>query len=316
MKHRVHLHLPLHMFKEFDPETDSFYGKLFRGFAQHGIDLNVTRRENVTLTPEFENTDFHFVHQARITRPNVLNTGMAYLFPFWYADPRGIYADSSIRQMLFDPEAIDGSAARKFHRSLRRRLVEQRQSKYGQPVEVTNIPKKPIAIFLQGDSYPVRRARFCSEIEMVETIIAHTPEDQIVIKPHPRNDDPATLNTVRKIAKTHKNVRITHANIHDILAAARVSASISSGVSMESLLHKTPAILFGKTDFHHCAQTVRTLADYPDALAQSGTRDYPYSKFLFWFLQQNCINAGSDDFMQQIFAHMARGGYDTSALIG
>ncbi|AXI45968.1 hypothetical protein C1J03_08005 [Sulfitobacter sp. SK012] len=141
---------------------------------------------------------------------------------------------------------------------------------------------------------------------MVSRIAVAAGNRPILVKPHPRTADPETLAHVEKLAKAHPNVQIVDAHIHDMLASAALTCSISSSVSLEGMMHRKPALLFGMTDFHHIARTIHQTDDVAAALdwALEVGSNLPYAAFLHWFLQKNCINMGRDDWFDRILARV------------
>ena len=121
--------------------------------------------------PDPGDGDFHFLHQAAHRQGNVLNTGMAYVAPFWYADPCGIYGQSSLVGAVFDPASVPAQAARGFRARSFRRLGEARLSRYAQPERVERFPAGCIAVFLQGASDFVEAARHMGTVEMIEAVL-------------------------------------------------------------------------------------------------------------------------------------------------
>lgn len=58
------------------------------------------------------------VHQA-----NALSTGVAYISPFCYADPVGVFGNSSIAIKPFDADGVDQNEADRLFARLQRRLI-------------------------------------------------------------------------------------------------------------------------------------------------------------------------------------------------
>lgn len=97
------------------------------------------------------------------------------------------------------------------------------------------MPKGAIAIFLQGWSEPADRARFFSEVEMINIICAANGKRPVIIKQHPRNYNIETDMRVRELMKTRNDIMISGANVHDILEAADVVCTGASGVGWKAL---------------------------------------------------------------------------------
>jgi len=290
-----------------------FYRNLWADFAAAGFRVAAVRRDLSDLSGLEDPGQFHFVHNGRVQHPRVLNTGYGYLGGYWYADPKGVFADSSISDQIFDPAKVRYKPASAFFSRMVRKLVQPRHSRYNQPMDVRQFPAGAIAVFLQGTSDPVDRARHVGASAMVEAVLAHRKGRPVIVKPHPGNQDAETGQIIARLRAEAPEVIVTDANIHDILAAAAVTVSICSAACLEGMLHRKPAVLFGRTDFHHCAQTVQRPGDWPGALERALCQPVPYRKYLYWFFEQNLIDAKGASRFDRILARIERQGGGSSA---
>lgn len=232
----------------------------------------------------------HLVNHGRVRHPRVWNAGVAYVYPFWNVDPWGIRAFSSIADQRFDPDTVSATDARAFFKRLKTRLVRGRRSRYPQPQTVTALPVGAVAVFLQSEAHrDVDETCYLDRTQMVDTVLQAT-EGPVIVKPHPRDTDPATRGWLRDLAQAHARVNVTEANIHDILAVTSRVVTINSAVGIEAYLHRKPVVLCGQSDFHHIAQVARSVEDLGTAL-QSPMRKRPYDKFIYWYFGLNCLSA-------------------------
>jgi hypothetical protein len=67
-------------------------------------------------------------------------------------------------------------------------------------------------------------------------------------------------------------------------------------------------VLFAQIDFHHIALNVADLGA-EQALALAETHAPDFDRYLYWFLQEQCINASRPDAGHQILTQMRRGGW-------
>ena len=289
-----------------------FYRRVLGQLAAIGAQTLILRRDYAALQAP-QDQHFDLVHNGGVNRAQVLNIAPAYIAGFYYFDPQGIYFESSLYGRVFRPEAIEPQYAAPFAADLRRNWVQSRKSRHRQPVEVETFGQGHIAVFLQDWSDPVERARHMTADEMVKTVVKAAGGRPVIVKPHPKNSARETQKIRQWLVKNHPQVRLTGANIHDILAGAAVTVSISSSVALEGFLHRVPAVLFGRSDLHHCAETVTTPAAWPDALTRALTRDWPYDAFLLWFLRRQNIDA-SRPFLVRILDRMEAQGADLAAL--
>jgi len=186
---QIFIHLPQKLLLQSPPGGAGFYTRLSETLREVGNTVTFERRTSLLAGPEYCADGFHFVHQGLVKQPNVLNTGVAYIYPFWYADPKGVFGESSIVDKPFDPAAVDQHVAGQFLARQKKRLIGRRISKYQQPDDHQTLPDHSIAVFLQGPSLPVMRAQFMSEIDMIDAILNGSNGHPVLIKPHPRNED-------------------------------------------------------------------------------------------------------------------------------
>lgn len=306
------LHMPQHMAAPDGSELPLFYKLLSQKLAQRGVDVRITPRAQTWDGDAAGPADFHFVHQGQARGERVLNCAVAYLNPYFYVDPQGIYFESRNTKARFDPGFVAPETANAFFGALVADHASPRRSRYGQPETHTDFPPGAIAVFLQDWSLPVERARYMDAGAMVLAVLAHTDGRPVIVKPHPRNLGPETLELLAEL-RGRTDVIVTDANLHDILARAAVCVSISSSVAVEGMLHRVPAVLFGRSDLHHCAQTVQRPEDWPGALRQALARDWPYAAFLYWLLHHRSVRTGQG-MMGPILKRMQGAKADFSAL--
>ncbi|MEQ9695432.1 hypothetical protein [Shimia sp. SDUM112013] len=301
---RCFIHLPKHQLRRASPDSRGFYGDLYRHLASEGVDVRFCEREFIRAHETFEPEAFHFVHQGLVVLPNALNTGPSYLRDFWYADPRGVFGESSIRDMVFDPATVPDHRAEAFFGWLQKRIANKRLSKHTQPQERAAFGQGHVAVFLQGDSLPVMRAAHMSEVEMVQAILDGVPDRDILVKRHPRNEAPVTWAALQDMARGTPRLKLVDANLHDMLQGAVLSCSISSSVSVEAMLHRVPAMVFGRTDFHHCAVTIARPEDVAEGFEQALSTDWPFEHFLFWFFRGHCLDERARDWFGKLKKRM------------
>ncbi len=307
---RVLIHLPRHLIEP--AEMPPIYHELRRGFGARGAQIEVLHRDLAALQNLSAGPDFHIVHNGGASGDCVLNTIVAYLLPYFYFDPKGLYFQSASYDALFDPADVDAKAAERRFEALRQRYVVPRVSRYPQSESREVFAQGAIAIFLQDWSDPVERARFISTQAMVETVVKGAAGRPVIVKPHPRNHGPETVELLQWLRQTHPWVQISGGNLHDMLAACAVCVSICSSVAIEAMLHRKPVILFGKSDLHHCATTVRNAADWPAALQAALTTDWPYETFVHWFFDRQI--RGGEVMFAPLLQRMQAAGADFAAL--
>jgi len=309
----IRLHVPSHMLERDGAGVFPFYRRLLRQLAERGATTTVMLRNYDALNAGPDGASFDLVHDGTMNRAQALNIAPGPLAGFFYLDPQGVLFDSSITGKTFRPEGIEAQYAAPFADDLRRKWIGARKSRHPQPTEARDFGSGHIAVFLQDWSHPVERARHMTADQMVRTVVQGAAGRQVVVKPHPMNTGRETRKIRQWLVKTHPEVRLTDANVHDILAGAAVCVSISSSVALEGMLHRVPAVLFGRSDLHHCAETVVQPTDWPGALNRALTRDWPYDAFLLWFLRRQNLDA-SRPVLDKVLDRMQAQGADLAVL--
>ncbi len=284
-----------------------YYVKLIAGLRDMGIAVETVLHDRWTTLATVQATPgIHIVDHGSWRHDRLLNTGIAYIYPFWNLDPWGIRALSSIAAMPFDAGCVDSVAAAEFAAKLRKRLVEKRISRYPQPAKKGDLPKGCIAVFLQSEAHrAVEETCYLTMRQMLAALIARDDPRPIVVKPHPRDADPKTRAYLVRLAARDARVRVVDANIHDILAQANVAVTINSAVGIEAHLHRVPVVLCGKSDFHHAAVTVKDRGEMDAALAQAAATIWPHDEYLYWYFAGQCLNAGKPTLVGDFLAKLA-----------
>ena len=284
-----------------------YYVKLIVGLRALGVQVEVMPHDrDTTLATVDAAPGMHIVDHGSLRHPRVLNTGIAYIYPFWNLDPWGIRALSSIASMRFDQNAVDTAAAAEFSSRLRKRLVGARISRYSQAEQVVTLPSGHIAVFLQSEAHRgVAETCYLTMRQMLAALLARDDPRAIVIKPHPRDSDPKTRSYLARLGVRDARVMVVDANIHDILARAAVAVTINSAVGIEAHLHRVPVVLCGQSDFHHAAVTVTDRFAMGAAIAKAEATDWAHDAYLHWYLAGQCLNAGKPSLVVDFLAKIA-----------
>ncbi len=308
---RIILHLPERYHGQGRFKDYIIYPKIEDIIRGRGGRVEIARRISAPATPADQ--DLHIVDNGHIRRAGYLNSATAYFHGFWHMDPSGVLANSSIGDKIFEPDLIDKAAADQFYASIVARFAVARRSRYRQPDKVSAVPEEAIAVFLQGPAPHQLGQAHCSSEAMLCAVAKAAGGRPVVVKPHPLKPDLGIAQIERVRAKGHALIA-TQANVHDILAKAAVSVSINSAVAMEGFQHGKPAIVFGKSDFHHFVETVRNVDDFEHALQTALARKLDYTRALYWYFGLNCLWLEAPDFEVRLLAVFAAAGFDAARL--
>ncbi len=275
------------------------YLRLIKGLDARGRSYEVTILDRDTLAETVEaNTGIHVVHHGRFPHPRVLNADVAYVYPFWNFDPKGIRAFSSIADKAFPQGDIDPEIARPFFRRVRKRIVDARTSRYAQPEQVNTFTDVRAAVFLQSEGHRVvGETCYLNRWEMV-TGVCEAVDGPVVVKPHPRDKDPETADMLRDLQDRFPHLSVNEGNIHDLIHAADRVVTINSAVGIEAYLHRKPVILCGQSDFHHIADVARDRNGLQSILLHE-PRKRAYDKFIWWYFGDQCLNGSAPELVER-----------------
>jgi Capsule polysaccharide biosynthesis protein len=288
-----------------------FYRRLYDLVSTRGVEVVFERmtQSRGTVPWDKDDGDLHFVHGGSVNGSGWLNSSLAYLPGFWHVNTVGILADSPARNNSFEAHAVKRGAADKFFEGLHRRFAEPRSSRYRQEVERSTLPNNCVAVFLQG-RYPYsRKQNYMTMEEMIKEVVGGTPNNRVVVKPHPLEKDYG-MEAIREVRQAGYCFDVTDANVHDILDAAVVVASVNSSVCFEGFMHRKPSVVFGRTDFQSLVETVRAPGQFGAALATARDREWDFAAMLHWYFKNHTIRVRSSKFERLVALQVERSGVE------
>lgn len=286
-----------------------FYGRLAQALEGQGLAVAVvTLDADQTLARVEATPGFHIIHHSRLRHPRVLNAGKAYIEPFFTLDPWGFRLFSSIGAEVFRP-GPDPAADAAIFDEIRARMVGARKSHYEQPAEVLAAPDHCVAVFLQTeDNRDVGETCHLTPRQMIKALLDRDDPRPVVVKPHPKEKTPETLDWLTRQARKDPRLRVFLGNIHDLLAKADVVVTINSAVGIEAMLHEKPVVLCGDTDFHHICETVTRRPDLGAGIARAEARlaagDWPFRAYIGWYYGRMCFDPRAADFGARVAARL------------
>jgi hypothetical protein len=271
-------------------------------FSARGQDLAVANPRHLHV----------FMDDRPVYAPNAVHSVPSYLQGFWYFDEIGSRNNSMQRLRKFDPRPMSGDWAMAFHARLVTRFVQGNLSKFPQADRREEVVEPGcLAFFAQDFKVPRYHRHYLKVTEMIEAAIAVKGRRALYIKPHPNQ----TLEEIEVLARYHQpsaGVHVTNASIHDLIELADCVLTVTSAVGFEAFLHRKPVVLGGQTDFWQNAVTLTDPARLAEAVEVAVAREWPYEKFLVWFLRQNCLE-DSVASLPQVLERLARKGFFQSA---
>ncbi|WP_323716521.1 hypothetical protein [Paracoccus aminovorans] len=235
-------------------------------------------------------------HMQPPTHDRALTFRRAYHYPFWRIETTQQRWRFRVAQARFDPDAVDPATAEEFARNLRARVLP------GPSPTRTG----PVLVPLQGHLRRCRSFQTMSPVQMLEQVAATGRPTVATLHPRERYDaaDHAALD---RLTARHPNLHLG-GDTAALLRDCAFVATQNSGVAFDGYILGKPAVLFGQIDFHHIGLNVARQGAGP-ALAATDHHAPDYARYLWWFLQEQSINASRPEAPERILAAMRKGGW-------
>lgn len=224
-----------------------------------------------------------------------------YEYPFWQIEASANRWEWDVARSRYDPAAVDAGAADQFYRFWQKRQYQastQATSRDG----FVYVP-------LQGKISEHRSFQSCSPIDMIEHCLSQDPKRAVIATIHPNEtysaDDIARLETLER---RHARLRVDVGEMVPLLQTCDYVVTQNSSVAFAGYFFQKPALLFGKVDFHHIAVQA-DMSDLASGFDRVAAHAPDYARYLYWFWQMNCINAGRDDVYSKITARFRQFGW-------
>jgi hypothetical protein len=254
---------------------------------------SVSNRTKRRIDPLLDRIDraYHLHEITGARGPRGLNFRRAYFYPWWMFDfPQQRYG-GRIGDLSYVADAIDGTVARAFYADLQRHYLVG----WGR-----GDPDGPALVPMQAELCRQRDWQFTDLAGLVSHIRAQDPTREVLLKTHPKltysDSDTALL---RQLC-TLQNVSLATGNMASLLGRAAYVATHNSAAAFEAMVLGIPSILFARTDFHHICPQVKQPGDAPAAFAQLRGPKPDFARYLYWFLELNCLHAGREDAEKRI----------------
>lgn len=236
---------------------------------------------------------YHTVSAAHQTVVNFKESALPNYFQF---DSRGY---SGWASPLILPEANE-SAPNSHNKvdALKSKYIHDRISKYKQSEdEPIQVGQSSVLIALQVPNDTVATLAHIHP-ERVIALVANyyrNSDTTIFVKAHPMDKSFHTKQFLRRIGEKFRNLEITNASIFDLLDRVDLTITCNSGVGIESMLHETPVITFGASEYRSGALEAASeseLVQHIEFIANPSARDEIVCRsqiFLNHFLQNRCF---------------------------
>ncbi|RME17352.1 MAG: hypothetical protein D6801_03645 [Alphaproteobacteria bacterium] len=296
----------------FDPVregTDAFWPKLVRELAGQGIETRLVAARSKPAEVLRDPAAGH-VHVVMGNAPsyarNTLHVEAGYIPGFWYLDEIGVFWHSSLRLRQFCPEEINRAAAEYFFNGVSGWMLRHNLSKAPQAERVPGgLEPARAVIFCQDIEAAPERAHYLTNVEMIRTVAEHDPKARVLVKLRPQQGK-ASRREIVAAAQDYRNVQLSEASVHDLVAASDIVVTQNSAAGFEALMQKKPVVTCAKADYRHATLTARTRGDLCDALdyGADAMAGFAYEKYFYWFLGKALLEEAKDSFARRAIARI------------
>lgn len=296
MDHTLRVYLEPAMLRTARDGSFNFMNVLDKTVSAQGwrIEWHQTGPAARSLAPRLDG--YALFHAEAPTHDRALTFRRAYHYPFWHIEPVQQRWRFAVARAPFDPDAIDAEAAHAFATRLRARVQP------GPPPTRGNT----VLIALQGHIRRCRSFQTASPIAMVQAAAQTGLPCIATLHPNEHYDD-ADHAALHALNARYANLRIG-GDTMSLLRDCAFVVTQNSAVAFDGYLLGKAAVLFAQIDFHHIALNAADIGAEA-ALAQAPAHRPEFDRYLFWFLQQNAINATLPDAGARILGAMRRGGW-------
>ena len=237
---------------------------------------------------------------------NLLHAMPTYVWGFWYLDEIGVHWNSSLRFARFCADEVNAEKAEYFFNGVTGYMLRENVSKFPQEVRMKN-PLQPAAavIYCQEIEGYRNRSHYLSTEQMIRVTAATCKDELVYVKPHPDQTKQARK-AIMDVAADYQNVTLSEASLHDLTDASRMVVTQNSAAGFEALMQKRCVITCAKSDYWHATLTPKRESDLREALqyGPEAMADFPYDKYLYWFLDRNCLEPAKDEFAKRAWARI------------
>lgn len=238
--------------------------------------------------------------------PRILHALPTYIWGFWYLDEIGAFWNSSIRFGRFHPAEIDADKADYFFNGVTGYMLRENVSKIAQEVRMPQ-PLQPAAVVVFCQDIETRRDRshYLTTEQMIRAAAQHRRDRTVYVKLHPHQSK-AMRRDILAVCNDYPSIRVSEASVHDLIQASDVVLTQNSAAGFEALMQRKPVVTCAKSDYWHATLTAKSAGDLRDALtyAAEALADFPYEKYLYWFLDRQCLEPAKEVFAARVWARI------------
>ncbi|MFD2741266.1 hypothetical protein ACFSUD_16935 [Sulfitobacter aestuarii] len=224
-----------------------------------------------------------------------------YHYPFWQIERQAERWLWDVAARSFRPEEIDAREAHQFYDYWRKRL-------FGGTARSAR-REGCVYVPLQGRLLTRRSFQSCSPLEMLEHCLRHEKTRKIIATLHPKEHySHAELAALTELEHRFPRLSIRTGEMEALLQDCDYVVTQNSAAGFAGYLFGKPLLLFGEIDFHHIAIKADHGNLQDSFVCVIGHRP-DYARYLWWFWQDQSINAGRPEAETKIVARLRRYGW-------
>ena len=224
-----------------------------------------------------------------------------YHYPFWQIETVSERWRWDVAKAAFDPETVDPTVAHQFYGFWQKRLFDIGPSKA--------VRGSYIYAPLQGRLAQHRSFQRCSPLRMLEVTLEHAAGRHVIAGLHPKETYSASeLTALDHLARRDSRLSIQTGGMAQLLQDCDFVVTQNSAVAFSGYFFGKAAMLFADIDFHHIAITA-DMNNLSACFSAISAHRPDFAAYLWWFWQDQSINAGRPDAQAKIAARLQRFGW-------
>ena len=279
---RIYVHSG--MKRRAEAGSHSFLNKLEAVLQSAGFEVRFHCNDDIeSEARELDHSGFHIRWMQGPMNDRGLTIRRNYIDPFWKIEKTGGRWDWPVAKKTFDPSTIDPFRAARFAAQLRERVFSESPD--------VSASRGYVLVPLQGRLFQHRSFQSCSPLQMVAALLKHERKRNIVLTLHPgERYSELELEAIEDFCTGDARVTVSSLDTKRLVQSCDYVVAENSSVALWGFLHQKPAILFAGIDFHHIAlkASERTLEG---AIDRVGEHRPDYDRYIWWFFQEQSINA-------------------------
>lgn len=276
-----------------------FFSPVQAAFSEKGFDVNIVEDTDAARLASLRKNAYAMFHYKEPFHDHALDARSAYIGPFYKMESETYRQDFRTTGKQFRPAKIDPEVAHRFFGNWQKNVIGHPEPAY----------LGAVLIPLQGKLTRCRVGQSMSPIEMIKATLFHDNKRKIILKKHPReaysDEEQHALDQILE----NPRAELVDADINNLLAGCDYVVAQNSSVALKGLFHRKPGILFAHCEFHHAFQSVQ-YTSLETCFERVLAHPPAYEKYLFWYLQRNCINTSREFVKDRIIAQCREFGWN------